>query len=111
MNLREVTMVRISAAAQAAGYSGLVSGGSSALGALWAALPALSSDIRLKKDIHKVGMSDSGFPLYTFRYKGEGPMSMHLGVMAQDVEKTRPEAVHKGPGGFKMVDYIQALAA
>ena len=68
------------------------------------------SDERLKEDIHKIGESDSGFPLYTFRYKWEGPMSMHIGVMAQDVEKSRPEAVIHTPHGM-MVDYIQALAA
>lgn len=68
------------------------------------------SDRRLKTDIHKIGESDSGFPLYTFRYKGEPPMSFHLGLMAQDVEKERPEAVLHTPYGM-MVDYIAALAA
>lgn len=91
-----------SATAQATGYTGLIMG----------ATPLLSfSDERVKKDIHRIGESDSGFPLYTFRYKGEGPMSMHIGVMAQDVEKRRPEAVFHTPHGIKMVDYIQALAA
>lgn len=95
-----------SAGAQAAGYSGLISGGSSLL----AALPAMFSDRRLKEDIYKIGESDSGFPLYTFRYKGEPKMAMHIGLMAQDVEKKRPQAVLHTPGGVKMVDYLQALA-
>lgn len=91
-----------SAGAQAAGYSGLIMG----------AAPLLSfSDERVKQDIHKIGESDSGMPLYSYRYKWEGPMSMHIGVLAQDVEKTRPEAVFHTPEGIKMVDYIQALAA
>lgn len=68
------------------------------------------SDRRLKTDVKKIGASDSGFPLYTFRYKGEGPMSMHIGVMAQDVEKSRPDAVKHDADGMKIVDYGKALA-
>lgn len=94
---------------QAAGYTGLFGAGGS--------LPALAawagtwSDRRLKTDIEEIGETKSGYPLYLFRYKGEGPMSQHIGVMAQDVEKTRPEAVFTHPSGYKMVDYIRALAA
>jgi hypothetical protein len=68
------------------------------------------SDRDLKTDIHKIGRTDSDFPLYTFRYIWEGPMSQHIGVMAQDVLKKRPEAVVYTPLGM-MVDYTQALAA
>ncbi len=78
--------------------------GSTMLGSLFAL-----SDRRLKKDIEKIGVSDSGFPLYTFRYKDEGPMSMHIGVMAQDVEKRRPDAIVETPIG-KAVNYTKALA-
>lgn len=67
------------------------------------------SDRNLKTDIHKIGKTDSGFPLYTFRYKGEHPFSMHIGVMAQDVAKKRPEAVTRYPFGLA-VDYAKALA-
>jgi len=66
------------------------------------------SDRRLKTDIHKVGESDSGFPLYTFRYKWDGPMTRHIGLMAQDIEKERPGAVIHTPVGMA-VDYIKAL--
>lgn len=65
------------------------------------------SDERLKEDIHKVGKTDSGLPVYTYRYKGSPTTQM--GVMAQDVEKEQPEAVF-GLGGrdnLKMVDYRQ----
>jgi hypothetical protein len=65
---------------------------------------ALASDIRLKTDIRKVGQTDGGLPVYTFRYGGEGPV--HMGVMAQDVAMFQPEAL--GPemeGGFKTVYY------
>jgi hypothetical protein len=64
----------------------------------------LYSDIRLKQDIRRVGMTNEGLPIYVYRYKDGGPM--HMGVMAQDVEKVRPEAV-KEFGGFKAVDYGQ----
>lgn len=68
------------------------------------------SDRDLKTDIHEIGETHSGFPLYTFRYRWEGPMSMRIGVMAQDVEKTRPHAVIHTPVG-RMVNYLEALAA
>ena len=83
----------------ASGGVGLLSG----LGSLFG-----FSDRRLKTDIHKVGESDSGFPLYTFRYKWDGPMTRHIGLMAQDIEKERPGAVIHTPVGMA-VDYIKAL--
>lgn len=63
------------------------------------------SDRRLKEDIRKVGKTDDGLPVYTYKYKGDSRTQM--GVMAQDVEKDRPEAVFSlgGRGGPKMVDY------
>lgn len=93
--------------ASAAGYSGIFGSGGLLAGVLGSSL----SDRRAKTDIQEVGETTSGFPLFLFRYKGEGPMSRHLGVMAQDVEKTRPEAVITLPSGLKMVDYGKALAA
>lgn len=68
------------------------------------------SDRRLKTDIKKIGESDSGFPLYSFRYKHEGPMSQHIGLMAQDVKKSMPDAVVNTPVGMA-VNYTKALAA
>ncbi|WP_162918571.1 tail fiber domain-containing protein [Taklimakanibacter deserti] len=65
------------------------------------------SDKRLKEDIHKVGETSDDLGIYSYRYKGGGPL--RLGLIAQEVEKAKPEAVVKGPGGFKMVDYRKAL--
>jgi hypothetical protein len=62
----------------------------------------LASDIRLKKDIRRIGKTDSGLPIYTYRYKSGG--GIQVGVMAQDVEKVMPWAVHE-VGGYKAVDY------
>lgn len=60
------------------------------------------SDKRLKSDIKKVGEMDDGPNIYTFKYKGS-PKS-HIGVMAQELQKSNPSAV-KDFHGVKMVDY------
>lgn len=65
--------------------------------ALLGALPF--SDERLKEDIRRVGQTDAGTPIYTYRYKGDAVR--HMGVMAQDV----PEARVMDPSGFYRVDY------
>jgi len=62
----------------------------------------LLSDARAKTDIKRVGTTDGGLPVYTYKYKGDHVT--HMGVMAQDVEKVRPDAVGT-IGGFKAVDY------
>ncbi len=65
----------------------------------------LFSDKRLKTDIGETGMrTPDGIPEKVFRYKGS-PM-MHLGVIAQDVEKKRPDAVINTPKG-KAVNYAR----
>ncbi|WP_273727474.1 tail fiber domain-containing protein [Brucella gallinifaecis] len=61
------------------------------------------SDRRLKTDIERVGETDEGTPIYTYKYKDGGPTQM--GVMAQDVEKKQPDAVAMHSSGFRMVDY------
>jgi hypothetical protein len=62
----------------------------------------MASDRRLKTDIQRVGTTNGGLPIYTYKYKGESVTQM--GVMAQDVEKVNPEAV-KEFGGYKAVNY------
>jgi len=62
------------------------------------------SDRRLKKNIKLVGKTDSGLNIYSFQYKSGGPTVM--GVMADEVEKVMPAAVHKrADGEFDAVDY------
>ena len=69
---------------------------------------AAFSDRRLKTDIHRVGTTDNGLGLYMFRYIYDEPeATMHLGVMADEVEAVNPEAVITRPDGFKMVDYAR----
>lgn len=62
-------------------------------------------DHNAKEDIKEVGTLHNGLPVYTFRYKGED--KLHMNVMAQDVEKFRPEAVHE-INGLKYVDMESA---
>ena len=57
------------------------------------------SDRRLKTDIQRVGQTDAGTPIYTYRYIWGGPV--HMGVMAQEV----PDARVMDPSGFYRVDY------
>lgn len=59
------------------------------------------SDIRLKENIIPVG-EENGHKVYEFSYK-EDP-KRYIGVMAQEVEKTHPEAVTEW-GGYKAVNY------
>ena len=67
---------------------------------------AIMSDERTKTDIEEVGKTNDGQKIYKYRYKAGGPIQM--GLMAQEVEKKRPEAV-ENHGGIKMVDYGKAL--
>lgn len=65
--------------------------------------PLTLSDLRAKTEIRRVGKTDSGLSVYTYRYKTGGPRQM--GVMAQEVERVRPDAVTTLRSGLKMVDY------
>ena len=66
------------------------------------------SDQRLKEDIEPVGALFDGTPVYGYRYKGAP--AYHIGLMAQDVEKTTPHAVIE-INGYKAVDYHAATEA
>ncbi len=67
----------------------------------------MMSDKRTKTDIKKVGKTNDGQQIYSYRYKTGGPIQM--GLMAQNVEKVKPDAVET-VGGIKMVDYGKALS-
>lgn len=82
-----------------------VSGAGSALSSGASALMSMFSDERLKDDIEPVGELYDGTNIYRYRYKGD-PM-MRIGVMAQEVEQTNPDAVTE-IGGYKAVDYGRA---
>lgn len=67
------------------------------------------SDIRTKENIKAIGWLPNGLPVYEFEYKDEwkdeAGHGVHIGVMAQDVEKVLPHAVITGDDGYKMVNY------
>lgn len=63
------------------------------------------SDRRLKHDVHEIGKTHDGQPIYSFKYNGDN--KTQIGLMAQDVEKHHPEAVGV-MGGYKTVDYGKA---
>ena len=72
------------------------------MGGLFGMGAALLSDRRAKEDIQRVGKTDDGLPVYTYRYKGSD--TVHMGVMAQEVQRKNPDAVVKF-GDLLAVDY------
>jgi len=72
-------------------------GGAAKLGGAY-----ILSDSRLKTNIKKVGEKD-GVNIYKFNYKGKD--GLYEGVMAQEVEKVYPNAVHRDSDGYLSVDY------
>jgi hypothetical protein len=61
------------------------------------------SDARLKENIKPVGETYDGLTTYTYNYKGDDTPQM--GVMAQEVERKKPEALGPTINGFKTVRY------
>jgi len=61
------------------------------------------SDVRLKKDVVRVGTHAMGFGIYRFKYLWSD--TAYVGVLAQEVLKKVPHAVKTGPGDFLAVDY------
>ena len=61
------------------------------------------SDRRLKRDVVQIGRHADGFGIYRFRYAWGD--THYVGVMAQEVRETRPEAVVVGDGGYLRVNY------
>jgi hypothetical protein len=93
--------------AQQAAQQGLNSGLMGLGGTLGAA--AIMSDIRTKEHIKQVGFLPNGLSVYEYEYKpkwkDEAGHGKFIGVMAQEVEMVKPEAVFTRPDGYKMVNY------
>lgn len=77
-------------------------------GGLFGLGASLISDRRMKTDIEEIGKTKDGQKIYSYRYKTGGPT--HIGLMAQEVEKAKPDAVMTLPSGIKAVDYEKALS-
>ena len=61
------------------------------------------SDVRAKHAITLLGQLDNGLGFYRFSYLGSD--QAYVGVMAQEVEAVRPEAVVHHNDGYLRVDY------
>jgi hypothetical protein len=67
-----------------------------------AAIAGLFSDARLKENITNYGV-ENGHKTYEFNYIGNP--KKYIGVMAQDIIKTNPEAIAHDVSGFMRVNY------
>jgi hypothetical protein len=89
-------------AAQANLNQGLFSLGGAAL---------MACDPRMKENIQPIGVMKNGLTLYSFEYKDEFKKhklagdGIHVGVMADEVEKVYPYAVTTLDDGYRVVDY------
>lgn len=92
-------------AAQAGQYGAMLKGVGDVAGAGLKAY--MMSDERVKENKDEVGSLHDGTPVYSYNYIGDE--TPRIGLMAQDVEKTRPDAVREF-GGIKAVDYDKATA-
>jgi len=73
-------------------------------GAIQGGVTAFMSDIRLKENISKTGVSKSGIPIYTFSYKNND--QVWSGTMAQDLlDIGRDDAVLLMDNGYYAVNY------
>jgi hypothetical protein len=62
---------------------------------------AMFSDVRLKTNIERIGTHDKlGIGIYSYEKFGRP----EIGVLAQELEQVKPEAVHTHESGYKMID-------
>lgn len=73
-----------------------------------AAMPFMFSDSRLKRIIRRIG-SVRGIPVYIYKYLGNS--AEEVGVIAQEVQKIRPDLVTRHKNGYLMVNYKALLEA
>ena len=85
-------------------YGGTTTQSPSALQSIgqMASIAAMFSDVRVKENIAPTGKTYKGHNLYDFNYIGNN--NRYRGVMAQEVEQTRPDAVGE-VSGIKYVNY------
>jgi hypothetical protein len=80
---------------------GAPAGGTSAA----AGMMSMFSDERVKENKERVGELHDGSPVWSYNYIGDP--TPRIGLMAQEVERRRPDAVTE-IGGIKAVDYGKA---
>jgi hypothetical protein len=84
--------------------------GQAATGSLIGGLGGLFalSDPKAKTDKDKIGETEDGMGIYSYRYKGSPETK--IGLMADEVKRRKPKAVRTGADGLMRVDYKKALA-
>ncbi len=96
-------------AAAGAGLLGTTAATAFGGGAGAGALIGLLSDLRLKENIVKIGELPSGLNLYRWDWTKEGKKlavnQMPIGVIAQEAQKSFPDAVTAGIDGYLRVNY------
>jgi len=88
-------------------YGGMGLSALGTLGSLFGSMgpfAGMLSDRRAKTDIRKVGETEGGTNIYTYRYKADPSATVQMGVMAQEVAKKNPQAV-RPVNGLLTVDY------
>ena len=65
------------------------------------------SDIRLKTDIQALGETPSGISIYRYKYLKDENQTEYVGVMAQDLVETYPNALVIGEDGYYRVKYSE----
>lgn len=101
---------RAEEAAKKARRRSLISGAAQMAGTIGAL--AVFSDERLKENLILVGKANNGLNIYLGKYTKESGLDdgkVHLFLIAQEVQKIKPEAVIKNENGYLMVDYAKAL--
>lgn len=104
---REAQIIAAEIAASSKGSSGS-SGIWGAIGSIGAAI--ISSDERLKENIKHFSTLSSGVNMYTWKWNEEAKRigadkTTPMGVIAQEIQKTHPDAVLTGEHGYLMVNY------
>lgn len=74
------------------------------IGAGLSAASLFLSDERAKEDIEHIGHTNDGQKIYRFRYKGDPSGRVHMGLIAQEVERDHPDSVGRGLGGLRVID-------
>ncbi len=88
------------------GLTGILGGlGSLGMGLGKAGLGLSLSDGRTKENVETLVHDDKGRRWVTFRYKGEPANKRRVGVIAQEVRRTDPDAVVMDRDGMLLVDY------
>lgn len=95
--------------ARQAGSSGMLGGLLGLAGTLGSAYIG-RSDERLKEGIESVGELPDGTGVYEYSFKDDPAHRREIGVMAQEVERTQPDAVLMGQDGYRRVNYSKVLA-